>query len=145
MQTIRFYFVVLALMLALTQGLKLNRLFMSRQRRMILEADQQGRVTMYKKKNCPYCIKALETLEGKYGLHVTQVDIDGERREEILMQMRQFSGGRNTVPQVFFNEEHIGGNEDVQILDAEGTLMDKVEMVMSNAAMMQEGWFHPWY
>lgn len=28
--------------------------------------------------------------------------------------MRTFSGGRNTVPQIFFNADHLGGNDDVQ-------------------------------
>jgi len=28
--------------------------------------------------------------------------------------MRTFSGGRNTVPQIFFNSEHLGGNDDIQ-------------------------------
>ena len=27
--------------------------------------------------------------------------------------MRTFSGGRNTVPQIFFNSEHLGGSDDV--------------------------------
>lgn len=29
-------------------------------------------------------------------------------RDDILQQMRTFSGGRNTVPQIFFNSDHIG-------------------------------------
>ena len=36
-----------------------------------------------------------------------------EQREDILQQMRTFSGGRNTVPQIFFNSEHLGGSDDV--------------------------------
>jgi len=73
--------------------------------------EQKGRVTMYKKVGCPHCAKAQELLEGKYGLAVTYVDVMTEgQSEEILQQMRTFSGGRNTVPQVFFNSEHLGGN-----------------------------------
>ena len=34
--------------------------------------------------------------------------------------MRTFSGGRNTVPQVFFNSEHLGGNDDLQKMDKDG-------------------------
>ena len=109
---------------------------------------QLGRVTMYKKETCPYCKKARELLEGKYGLAVTYVDVeepDAAKKEEILQQMRTFSGGRNTVPQIFFNSEHLGGNDDVQKLDADGKLAEKVKMVMEEEAMMQPGWLHPWY
>ena len=60
--------------------------------------------------------------------------------------MRTFSGGRNTVPQIFFNSEHLGGNDDVQKLDRDGFLKAKVEEVKQNAvSMMQDNWFHPWY
>jgi thiol-disulfide isomerase/thioredoxin len=37
---------------------------------------QLGRVTMYKKDTCPYCKKAKELLEEKYGLKVTYVDVE---------------------------------------------------------------------
>ena len=135
----------LSFLLAVTTSFKLNRLFMSRARLTLLEAEQLGRVTMYKKQGCPHCVKAMDTLVSKYGLDVTEVDIEGEKQEDILLQMRQFSGGRNTVPQIFFNEEHIGGNDDVQALDSEGQLEEKAEKVKSTPAMMQDGWFHPWY
>jgi glutaredoxin len=41
-------------------------------------------------------------------------------REEILQLMRTFTGGRNTVPQIFFNSEHLGDNDDVKMLRSEG-------------------------
>jgi len=60
--------------------------------------------------------------------------------------MRNFSGGRNTVPQVFFNADHLGGNDDLQSLEAEGKLAEKVETVKSTAVtMMMDHWYHPWY
>jgi glutaredoxin-related protein len=60
--------------------------------------------------------------------------------------MRTFSGGRNTVPQIFFNSDHIGGNDDLQKLDVEGKLETKLSDVRKNAvSYMQDGWYHPWY
>jgi glutaredoxin-related protein len=60
--------------------------------------------------------------------------------------MRTFSGGRNTVPQIFFNSEHLGGNDDVQKLESDGALQAKVDMVKSTpVSMMMDHWFHPWY
>lgn len=116
--------------------------------RTLALAAQLGRVTMYKKSTCPHCKKACELLEGKYGLELTYVDVEGnpEQREAMLQQMRTFSGGRNTVPQIFFNAEHLGGNDDVQKLDAEDKLQPLVDMVKSTAvSMMNPDWFHPWY
>lgn len=111
-----------------------------------LSMEQKGRVTVYTKETCPHCEKAKDLLTNKYGLDIVEVDVLGEKSEDILQQMRQFSGGRNTVPQVFFNEVHLGGNDDVQGLDADGTLADKVEMVKSTpVTMMQDHWYHPWY
>jgi glutaredoxin 3 len=102
---------------------------------------------MYKKEGCPYCIKARELLETKHELSITFVDIESpENRDEILNQMRTFSGGRNTVPQIFFNSEHLGGNDDVQKLEAEGKLADKVKAVKATpVSMMMDHWYHPWY
>ena len=108
--------------------------------------DQLGIVTMYKKEGCPYCAKAKDLLEGKYGLNIKFVDIEGEKRDDILLQMRNFSGGRNTVPQIFFNSLHLGGNDDVQQLEANGFLAEKVEIVKKTpVTMMMDHWYHPWY
>eukprot|EP01040_Poterioochromonas_malhamensis_P009605 gene9605-10429_t len=118
------------------------------QQRMNLFA-QIGIVTMYKKEGCPHCAKAKDLLENKYQLKVTYVDVqnpDAATRDNILYQMRTFSGGRNTVPQIFFNAEHLGGNDDVQKLDQEGKLVEKVEKVKTTqVTMMQDHWYHPWY
>ena len=112
------------------------------------EQKQLGRVTIYKKESCPYCKKARELLEGKYGLAISYVDVEtaeGDKKEEILHQMRTFSGGRNTVPQIFFNSDHLGGNDDVQKLEAEGKLSALVDNVRMTETFMQDGWYHPWY
>ena len=67
-------------------------------------------------------------------------------REEKLYQLRTFSGGRNTVPQIFFNSEHLGGNDDLVALDRAGELVKKVENVKANpVSMMLPNWYHPWY
>ena len=101
---------------------------------------------MYKKDSCPYCKKAKATLEEKYKLKVTYVDIESEKRDDILLQMRNFSGGRNTVPQIFFNSKHLGGNDDIEKLDASGILAAEVELVKKTAVtMMMDHWYHPWY
>lgn len=108
---------------------------------------QQGRVTMYFKTTCPFCKASKELLEDKYKLQISYVDVESkENLDEILYQMKTFSGGRNTVPQIFFNAEHIGGNDDLQKLESSGVLASKVENVIKTpVSMMMESWYHPWY
>jgi glutaredoxin len=49
-----------------------------------MSADQQGRVTMYKKEGCPFCDKAIELLENKYDLTITIVDIEAPERYDMF-------------------------------------------------------------
>ena len=109
--------------------------------------SQQGRVTMYFKESCPFCKKSRELLEGKYHLKIDLVDVESkDNLDEILYQMKTFSGGRNTVPQIFFNSEHIGGNDDLQKLEESGALAGKIETLRSTpVGMMMPNWYHPWY
>jgi glutaredoxin 3 len=115
--------------------------------RLVMNSEQLGRVTMYHKKTCPFCLKSTELLEGKYNVIVNYVDVESEtNRDEIIYQMKTFSGGRNTVPQIFFNSDHIGGNDDLQKLEESGALPDKIEYVKKTAvSMMMDNWYHPWY
>eukprot|EP01041_Mallomonas_annulata_P009058 gene9058-18763_t len=114
--------------------------------KMQMALEQQGQVTMYKKNGCPHCAKAVDLLQGKYELNITFVDIEAPEREEILYQMKTFSGGKSTVPQIFFNSDHLGGNSDIQELESSGSLAAKVDIVKSTpVSMMMPHWYHPWY
>jgi glutaredoxin 3 len=72
------------------------------------------RVEIYTKKGCPYSRGAKRLLDEK-GITYDEIDVtdDAERRAE----MERRSGGRTTVPQVFFGARHVGGYDDLQELD----------------------------
>jgi glutaredoxin 3 len=73
---------------------------------------------MYVTDWCPYCERARSLLAEK-GVTVEEIDVDlvpGAREE-----MRARSG-RDTVPQIFIGEGHVGGSDDLQALDADGRL-----------------------
>jgi len=76
------------------------------------------KVIMYVTDWCPYCERARSLLADK-GVAVEEIDIDlmpGAREE-----MRARSG-RDTVPQIFIGDSHVGGSDDLQALDADGRL-----------------------
>ena len=73
---------------------------------------------MYVTDWCPYCARARSLLEGK-GVAIEEVDVDlvPGAREELRAR-----SGRDTVPQIFIGESHVGGSDDLQALDDEGRL-----------------------
>ena len=77
-----------------------------------------GPVVLYGKTSCGYCRRARELLARK---GVAYTDIDVEKVEGARAEMQRCSG-RNTVPQVFAGERHLGGFDDIAALDALGEL-----------------------
>ena len=78
-----------------------------------------ARVELYTKFLCPYCARAKKLL-GDKGVSYKEYDISmgGEKRAEML----QRANGRHTVPQIFIDDRHIGGSDDLAALDREGKL-----------------------
>jgi glutaredoxin 3 len=76
-------------------------------------------IEIYTKFLCPYCTRA-KALLGKKGVNFEEIDIStgGPRRAEMVER----SGGRQTVPQIFINGQHIGGSDDLAALDRDGGL-----------------------
>jgi glutaredoxin 3 len=68
---------------------------------------------------CPYCERAKGLLERK-GVAYQEIKVDENPAERAAMLAR--SGGRRTVPQIFFGERHIGGFDELYALDKAGEL-----------------------
>lgn len=73
---------------------------------------------------CPYCVAAKSLLKAK-GLEWTEVRIDLDRAQREVMLAR--SGGRRTVPQIFINDQHVGGFDDLVAADRSGRLKQLLE------------------
>ncbi len=78
-----------------------------------------AKVEIYTKFLCPYCTRAKSLLASK-GVEMVEYDISlgGPKRVEMI----QRSNGRTTVPQVFIDDRHIGGSDDLAALDRAGGL-----------------------
>lgn len=77
-------------------------------------------VMMYSTAICPYCVRAERLLHAK-GVAVIEkvrVDLDTERRAEMMQKT-----GRRTVPQIYIGGVHVGGYDDLVVLDRAGKLV----------------------
>jgi glutaredoxin 3 len=76
-------------------------------------------IEIYTWASCPFCIRAKDLLSRK-GITFTEYSIDGDERARAAMAER--ANGRRSVPQIFINNQHIGGCDDIYALEAEGKL-----------------------
>jgi glutaredoxin 3 len=76
------------------------------------------KVEMYTTASCAFCTAAKMLLKQK-GLDYTEirVDTDMAKREEMLQRAH-----RRTVPQIFIDDRHIGGYEELAAAARDGTL-----------------------
>ena len=78
-----------------------------------------AKIVMYSTAMCPYCINAerLLTSKGVKSIDKIRVDLQPEQRLEMIEKT-----GRRTVPQIYINDQHIGGFEELRVLDLSGQL-----------------------
>lgn len=76
-------------------------------------------ITIYTTKTCPFCHAAKRLLNSKKA-SFTEIDVTGKPEERHRMVMR--ANGRQTVPQIFIGEQHVGGSDDLHELDRNGKL-----------------------
>ena len=70
-------------------------------------------VDIYIKKDCPFCQRA-EMLLTKRNVDYRKIDIND--MPDAFETMKERSGGRNTVPQIFVGDTHIGGCDDFSMM-----------------------------
>ncbi|MBN9229938.1 MAG: glutaredoxin 3 [Legionella sp. 40-6] len=75
-------------------------------------------VIMYSTGYCPYCVRAKQLLQNKQvAFTEIRIDLQPELKAEMISK-----SGRNTVPQIFINNHHVGGCDDLYALEAQGKL-----------------------
>ena len=71
-------------------------------------------IEIYTKPTCPYCINAKALLSKK---DVTFTEYNISDRPELRKEMMDRASGGTTVPQIFINNQHIGGCDDLYALE----------------------------
>lgn len=76
------------------------------------------KVIIYTKEQCPYCTMAKQLLAAhQFHYDEIRIDLDESKREEMM-----HLSNRKTVPQIFINDQHIGGYDDLAALVKSGKL-----------------------
>ena len=82
-------------------------------------------VTIYTRPFCGYCARAVSLLQRK-GIAYTEIEdaaFDAAKKQEMIAK----ASGRTTFPQIFIDERHIGGCDDLMDLDRSGELDKLIE------------------
>ena len=81
--------------------------------------ESEKPVVIYTTRYCPYCIRAKRLLEAR-GIDYQEISVDGDagRRQEMTRR-----AGRHTVPQIWIRGRHIGGCDELMLLDREQGLV----------------------
>ena len=73
-----------------------------------------SKIEIYTWQYCPFCIKA-KNLLNKKNIQFTEYKIDGDEAAREEMSLR--ASGRRSLPQIFINNEGIGGCDDLYELE----------------------------
>ena len=79
-----------------------------------------SQVTMYTTAFCPYCVRAKQLLKNRGVEDIQEIRVDQDAAQRAHMMEIT---GRRTVPQIFIGDRHVGGCDDLIVLDQQGGLM----------------------
>ncbi|MGC6404516.1 MAG: glutaredoxin 3 [Candidatus Comchoanobacterales bacterium] len=74
-----------------------------------------SRVIMYTKNYCPYCVRAKNYLNAIGVQDIEEINIEQASQSDLRAEMIERTGQR-TVPQIFINDQHVGGCDDLMAL-----------------------------
>lgn len=84
------------------------------------EKDKMPKVVMYISGFCPYCTMAEKLLRTRGVEEIEKIRVDLQPEQRIEMMQRT---GRRTVPQIYIGQTHVGGYDDLSMLDRQGELV----------------------
>ena len=82
------------------------------------------KITMYTGPLCNYC-EAAKRLLLRNNLSYNEIDIS--TKEGLRDEMTKRANGRRTIPQIFFDDYHVGGYQELRELEKTGKLLSSLE------------------
>ena len=76
-------------------------------------------ITMYSGPMCAFC-DAAKRLFSRNNIKYQEIDISS--KEGLMDEMIKKSNGRRTIPQIFFDDHHVGGYQELRALEKEEKL-----------------------
>ena len=81
-------------------------------------------ITVYSGPMCNFC-DAAKRLLSRNNLNFNEIDIS--TKEGLRDEMTKKANGRRTIPQIFFDDKHIGGYQELRELEIKGSLLNLVK------------------
>ena len=78
-------------------------------------------ITMYTGPMCNFC-DAAKRLFARNNLTYTEIDIS--TKDSLREEMIKKANGKRTIPQIFFDDLHVGGYVELRALEKENKLID---------------------
>lgn len=76
-------------------------------------------VIIYSSNYCPFCIRAKQLLAAK-GVDYKEISVDGQPK--VRAEMTRLAGGLTSVPQIWIDDTHVGGCDELMTLERSGKL-----------------------
>ena len=81
-------------------------------------------ITVYSGPLCAFC-DAAKRLLSRNNLEYKEIDISTD--PNLMDEMIKKAGGKRTIPQIFFEENHVGGYQELRELEKNGTLLTSLK------------------
>ena len=81
-------------------------------------------ITVYFGPSCGFC-DAAKRLLGRNNLEFKEIDISTDPK--LMDEMIKRAGGKRTIPQIFFEDHHVGGYQELRELEKSGTLLNNLK------------------
>ena len=81
-------------------------------------------ITMYSGPSCNFC-DAAKRLLSRNNLEYNEIDISTE--SGLIDEMIKKANGKRTIPQIFFDDHHVGGYVELRELEKTGKLFSNLE------------------
>lgn len=79
----------------------------------------KAKIEVYSGDYCPYCVRAKSLLKQR-GLDFVEYNVQQDPDKKTEMMKR--SNGSRSIPQIFINDQHVGGCDELYTLDKKGQL-----------------------
>ncbi|KAI7890530.1 glutaredoxin-1 [Mucor mucedo] len=94
---------------------------MAQVQELVEKIIESNKVVVFSKSYCPYCVKAKAVLK-EFGVEFFVMELDKESNGSAVQQYLAEKTGQRTVPNIFINQQHIGGCDDLLAAKANGSL-----------------------